>query len=75
MVFSRKYTFSDIESISGSTNMQWKQGVGYRWAPGEWAMVCGSRDTVSLTSRAGGVFSFSVDDEAAFMHAYARINS
>lgn len=74
MVFSRKYSFSEIEEISSSTDMQWKQGVGYRWSPGEWAMVCGSRNTISLTSRTGGVFSFSVNDESAFMNSYSRMN-
>ncbi|WP_133258540.1 hypothetical protein [Corynebacterium heidelbergense] len=61
----RVIPLSAIEKTTVATSMHWKQGIGIRWCgPEEWAMVCGSRDVVTVTY-GEKVFHFSADDGAA----------
>lgn len=70
LMFRRAVELHDVVDAQGLRDMRWRQGVGYRWAPGERAMVCGSRDVIGLDLSDGTRFSFSVDDASAFLAAY-----
>lgn len=67
----RKINISEISAVSSMAGMRWKQGVGIRWiAAGEWAMLCGSDELVTV-EYCGKRFIFSVDDAAAVQQAIA----
>ena len=64
-VFKRRIDISDVVRINVAHASTWKQGVGTRWVgPKEWAMVCGSRDVISL--------AYDSDDEQVVFHFSAR---
>lgn len=59
---SKNVEIQTVSNLFSSSDMTWKQGVGIRWAgPGELAMVCGSKDVVTV-EYLDRVFHFSADN-------------
>ncbi|AKN77821.1 Uncharacterised protein [Corynebacterium ulcerans] len=69
---TRKIHIADISSFSSESEMKWKQGVGIRWVgPGEWAMVCGAHEVVTI-SYCEKKFFFSADNALEIEQAIYR---
>ncbi len=68
----KKMKLTEITGFSSESGLRWKQGVGIRWiGPGEWAMLCGSDEVVTIVYQ-GKKFMFSADDGEAIQRAIAR---
>lgn len=68
----KKMKISEISEFSAEAGLRWKQGVGIRWVgPGEWAMVCGTDEVVTIVHH-GRKFMFSTDDAKAVQCAISE---
>lgn len=68
----KKMKISEISEFRAETGLRWKQGVGIRWlGPGEWAMVCGTDEVVTIVHH-GKKFMFSTDDASAVQSAISE---